>query len=69
MAVKVISGWNDPEFEIFENIFYNFTPDDWDYMVIGDREFEVERIADKLHVCDYEIKKIGDRWVAVTYHS
>ena len=69
MAVKIISGWDDPEFPIFENTFYNFTPDDWDFMIIGTHEHEVERIANKLMVCDYQMKQIGDRWVAVTYHS
>lgn len=69
MAVKIIVGWDDPEFPIFENIFYNFIPDDWDYMIMGDKEWEVEWIAEKLFVCYYTIKQIGDRWVAVTYHS
>ena len=69
MAVKVINGWNDPEFPIYENIFWNFISDDWDYMIIGDRDWEVKLIAEKLQVCDYQIKEIGNRWVAVTYHS
>lgn len=70
MAVKIISGWNDPEFPIYENIFYSFTPDDWDYMIIGEEnENEVRELAVKLQVFDFQIKMIGNRWVAVTYHS
>jgi hypothetical protein len=69
MAVKIIVGWDDPEFDTYKDMFYNFTPDDWDYMIIGDKEHEVEWIAEKLYVCDFQIKQIGDRWVAVTYHS
>ena len=69
MTVKVVFGWNDPEFHIYENVFWNFTPDDWDYMIIGENQYEVERIAERMQVCDYQIKQIGDRWIAVTYHS
>ena len=69
MAVKSINGWSDPEFPIYENMFWSFTPDDWDYMIIGDSEDEVKIFAEKLYVCDFEAKQIGDRWVAVTYHS
>lgn len=70
MAIKIISGWNDPEFSVYENYFWSFTPDDWDYMIIGANKTEVETIAEKLFVCDYQIKELGkNNWVAVTYHS
>ena len=69
MAVKIIVGWDDLEFDIYKDLFYNFTPDDWDYMIIGYKEHEVEAIAEKLFVCDYQIKQIDVRWVAVPYHS
>jgi hypothetical protein len=69
MSIILIEGYEDPEFSKYEDMFWNFTSDDWDYMIIGDKEYEVEHIAEKLYVCDYQIKQIGDRWVAVTYHS
>lgn len=69
MAIKIICGYDDPEFSVYDDIFWNFTPDDWDYMIIGEKEYEVDAIASKLYVCDYEIKYIKERWVAVTYHS
>lgn len=69
MAIKIIVGYEDPEFPIYENIFWNFTPDDWDYMIIGEKEWEVWMFAEKLQVCDFQIKQISDRWVAVTYHA
>lgn len=70
MAIRITSGYNDPMFEEYKDRFYNnFTPDDWDYIIVGDNEITVEMIASRLMVCDYEIKKVGDEWIAVTYHS
>jgi len=70
MAMKVISGYNDSEWEAHKDMFYaNFNPDDWDYMIIGDGQWDVDYLASKLYVCDYEVKEIGDKWVAVTYHA
>lgn len=69
MAVKVIAGYDDPEFNIYENYFWAFTPDDWDYMIIGESKSEVENLAEKLKIFDYTIKQFTDRWIAVTYHS
>lgn len=69
MAVKIICGYDDPEFPIYENLFWNFCPDDWDYMIIGDVEHQVADLGQNLAIFEYQIKKIGSVWVAVTYHS
>lgn len=70
MAMKVIDGYNDPEWDAYKDLFYaNFNPDDWDYLIEGDSEFNVDYLASKLYVCDYEVKKIGDKFYAVTYHA
>jgi hypothetical protein len=70
MAIKIIAGYNDSEWDQYENVFYeNFNPDDWDYIIEGDNESEVVMIAEKLYVCDFKTKKIGDKWIAVTYHA
>ena len=72
MAIKIIAGYNDSEYDAYEKLFHdNFSPDDWDYIIIADSDdaFEVENIASKLAVCDYKAKKIGDKFYAVTYHS
>lgn len=70
MSIKIIAGYNDRDWENYENVFYeNFNPDDWDYIIEGRDSFEVEHMAIKLQVCDYEIKQIGDKWMAVTYHA
>lgn len=70
MAVKVITGYKDPEWNQYEKLFYdNFEPDDWDYMVIGDTADEVDSIAYRLEVFDRKMKQIGDKFYAVTYHS
>lgn len=70
MSVKIIAGYNDPEFDDHADKFYgNFCPDDWDYIVIGDEEYTVDCIAYKLAVMDYEKKQIGEEYWAVCYHS
>jgi hypothetical protein len=69
MAIKIILGYNDPEFSLYENYFWNFNPDDWDYMIVGEHQSFVEDMAEKLKIFDYDIKLINDLWVAVTYHS
>lgn len=80
MSIKVICGYNDEEWNSVSEMFYeNFNPDDWDYIIIGEDKQQVEDMAYKLQVCDYEIKEIKtvdpmtnwevDQWVAVTYHS
>lgn len=72
MTIYVINGYEDPGFSKVQEMFYNnFTPDDWDYIIVGGEYdyFEVEKIARALKVCDYQIKEIGNMHVAVTYHS
>lgn len=70
MAIKIICGYNDPEFNIYENYLdQHFDPDDWDYMIMGENEFEVTELAEKLYVFEYGIKKVGNIFIAVTYHS
>jgi hypothetical protein len=70
MSIKIISSYEDPEWEAYEKMFYdNFNPDDWDYIIEGSDKYGVTDIAEKLYVCDFEIKQIGDKWVAVTYHA
>lgn len=70
MAMKIIDGYDDPEWESYKDLFYeNFNPDDWDYIIEGNDEFSVDALASKLMVCDYDVKKIGDKFYAVTYHS
>lgn len=70
MAIKIIEGYNDPSFDSVEDMFYsNFTPDDWDFIIIGKTKTAVRKHAEKRFVCDYSMKKIEDNWVAVTYHS
>lgn len=70
MSIKIICGYNDAEWDSVSDMFYeNFNPDDWDYIIIGKDKQQVEDMAYKLQVCDYEIKEVGLMWVAVTYHS
>jgi hypothetical protein len=80
MSVKVITSYNDEDFSEVSEMFYNsFSPDDWDYMIIGEDIREVEDLAYKLKVYDYTLKEIEmidpmtnwkvNMWVAVTYHS
>lgn len=70
MAIRICEGYTDPMFEEVRDQFYNhFTPDDWDYIIVGPTKWGVEMIAEKLMVCDYQIEKIGNEWFAVTYHS
>lgn len=70
MSVKVIVGCNDEEWDIVSNTFYNnFNPDDWDYIIVGKSEQEVDDMSYKLEVSYREIKKLGDSFWAVTYHS
>ena len=70
MAVKIIAGYSDSEWEAHKDMFYaNFNPDDWDYIIIGDDEWCVNYLASKLYIYNFEIKQIGEQWVAVTYHA
>lgn len=77
MSVTVIDSNNDSDFEHVANMFYNhFSPNDWDYVIIGEDETEVRNLAEKLYVCDYDLKLVvgsnhyeGIKWIAVTYHS
>jgi hypothetical protein len=80
MAIKIVYSNNDEDFAEISDMFYNnFNPDDWDYVIIGEDRREVDDMAYKLQVCDYEIKEVKitdpmtnwivDTWVAVTYHS
>lgn len=70
MATKIIVGYNDSEYDAYMKLFHdNFNPDDWDFIIEGDNEFDVEYIASKLMLYDYSTKKIGNKFYAVTYHS
>jgi hypothetical protein len=69
MSIKIITSYEDPEFKLYENYFWKFSPDDWDYIIIGENSHEVESIAEKLYVCDYQMKEFDNLYVAVTYHS
>lgn len=70
MSIKIIAGYNDSEWDQYEKVFYeNFLPDDWDYIIEGDHADEVRHMAMRLYVCDYTVKQIGDKWMAVTYHA
>ena len=71
MAIKIIVGYNDSEYDAYEKLFHdNFSPDDWGFIIEGDNEFDVEYIASKLTLGDCStMKKIGDKFYAVTYHS
>lgn len=70
MSVKVITNGNDLDFSDVSGVFYNnFSPDDWDYMIVGTDRNEVDTIAYLLHVFKYNMKHVDDVWVAVTYHS
>lgn len=70
MAIKIIFGYNDPLFPEFEDRFYNnFTPDDWDYIIVGKTKKAVLNEAMKKMVCDFQIAKVDGDWMAVTYHS
>jgi hypothetical protein len=45
MSVKVITSYNDEDFSEVSEMFYNnFSPDDWDYMIIGEDIREVEKM-------------------------
>ena len=80
MSVTVINSSNEEDFEEIGNLFYNhFSPDDWDYVIMGEDKNEVEDLAYKLQIFDYKIEPIPMKdpmtnwdivkWVAVTYHS
>lgn len=70
MTTYVIGGYSDKGFDLVEELFYsNFTADDWDYIIVGEEHHTVENIAKGLRVCDYQIKQIEDKWMAVTYHA
>jgi hypothetical protein len=71
MSVKVICGYNDAEFtdEMQDMLYEHFSPDDWDYIVIGDDINEVDGVAYTLSIFEYKIKEIGGKFFSVTYHS
>lgn len=80
MSIKIICGYNDAEWDSVSDMFYeNFNPDDWDYIIIGEDQHQVEDMAYRLQVCGCEVKSIKmvdpmtnwtvDQWVAVTYHG
>ena len=70
MAVKFVEGYNDPAWpEVKEEFYRNFNSDDWDSITIARTWSTVKRHAQKRLVCDYVIKKVGDDWWAVNYHS
>lgn len=71
MAVKVISSYHDDGFEEVQDFFFNnFSCDDWDFILIGDKKHEVEKVALKLQVMESEGPKLyNDLWYMVTYHS
>lgn len=70
MAIRICEGYEDPMFEEVKDKFYNhFTPDDWDYIIIGPTFWRVQILAEKLMICDYQIEKVDGEWMAVTYHS
>jgi len=71
MSVKVICGYNDAEFtdEMQDMLYDHFSPDDWDYIIIGDVLDEVERVAYTLSIFEYKIMEIDGKFFSVTYHS
>ncbi len=71
MSVKVICGYNDAEFtdEMQDMLYQHFSPDDWDYIVIGEVFDEVDGVAYTLSIFEYKIKEIGGKFFSVTYHS
>jgi hypothetical protein len=70
MSVKIIIGYRDPNFEDVQQMFYdNFSPDDWDHIIIGDDGEQVEDLARRLAIFESVLKHIDGKWVAVTYHS
>ena len=70
MALNVIESYDDPRFAAVKEDFYsNFIPDDWDHIITGKTKAAVERRARQVVRLDYEIKRIANGWMAVTYHS
>lgn len=70
MVVKIVEGYTDPAWPEVREMFYNnFCSDDWDSITIAKSRSTVKRHAVKRLVCYYTIKKVGDVWVAVNYHS
>jgi hypothetical protein len=71
MSVKVICGYNDAEFtdEMQDMLYDHFSPDDWDYIIIGDVLDEVDGVAYTLSIFEYKTKEINGKFVSVTYHS
>lgn len=63
----------EPESELAEVFYENFTPDDWDFIVISDCKEMVEVVCNSLFVCDFDVNYVklkGEhRWMGVTYHS
>lgn len=69
MSVKIIVGYNDEEWESISAVFYNnFNPDDWDYIIIGKSEKEVDDISYKFMDTYREVEEINGLFWAVTYH-
>lgn len=73
MVTRIITKYQDKEFSKIENSFYsNFSPDDWDYIIVGDDVYDVDQIAFKLKgnlATNYEIKDCPEGFIAVVYHS
>lgn len=70
MAVRFVEGYNDPAWDEVKDRFYaNFNPDDWDSITIAKTRATVKRHCKKRLVCDFEIRKVGDEWWGVNYHS
>lgn len=71
MAIKVICGYNDKEYtdELEKMLYDHFSPDDWDYIIIGDDIDEVDGVAYTLSIFEYKTKEIDDKFVSVTYHG
>jgi hypothetical protein len=73
MATRIITDYCDEEFNTIEEVFYsNFSPDDWDYIIVGDNAYTVDEIALKLKgnlATDYQVKEFSGSFIAVIYHS
>ena len=69
MNVKVIDD-KSPEWDNYKDIFNKyFNPDDWDYMVIGEKYDDVLTICDIFAFYEFKIIELDGINYGVTYHG
>ena len=53
-----------------QDLFWNFSPDDWDFFILGTDEMIIDQLAEKLAVCEHRVRRFPNGlYAAVTYHA